>query len=473
MSYILGRFNLSWIVILCLLSFFTANDIFCAVNSDVQDKLYLKKPVTESKNCSKGENKYIDRANSLYKLKEFKKAIDYYSKAILINSQCWKAYEGRGISYFYIGKYLNANADFVNALKINSNAHGAYNGRAMILIKTGFYDYALEQINKAIKICPQDDESLWINKGTILEHLKKHNKSIKAFSMAIKINPNSKVAFLKRSISRVEADNIDEALDDLEAARNIDPNDPRIYRLISSYASRENDREKEMWALDKLVEVEPDNDKNYFSRGLERLIEDDFKLSYADFDRAIKINPNNPEYFYYRGKISILQKDLCKGISDLKHALLLQEGYTDAKELLARSYIEIGDDQIAKTMLDNLLLSKPHDIDILNTICWLLATSRNDDIRDGSRAVKLLKPFIGKKYRSISESMYISILDTFASALAETKNFDAAVRIQKEVVNRAKTKLEKEALVKYENRLKSFKQGKPWRYKPLYELKCK
>lgn len=98
-------------------------------------------------------------------------------------------------------------------------------------------------------------------------------------------------------------------------------------------------------------------------------------------------------------------------------------------------YTRLGDDAKAATDLEHLLklkLEPPTNSVVLNNLAFLLATSPDDKLRDGERAVKL-----AEQAKKLLHTMSPDVLDTLAAACAETGDFECAIRTQKEAIDRA------------------------------------
>jgi len=86
--------------------------------------------LTECTNYLEGEalaRTHFNRGVAYRGLKDYKKAIEDYDKAIEINPQYAKAYNNRGVAYGKLKEYKKAIEDFDKAIKINPQYAAAYN----------------------------------------------------------------------------------------------------------------------------------------------------------------------------------------------------------------------------------------------------------------------------------------------------------------------------------------------------------
>jgi tetratricopeptide (TPR) repeat protein len=107
----------------------------------------------------------------------------------------------------------------------------------------------------------------------------------------------------------------------------------------------------------------------------------------------------------------------------------------------------------------------PDDEPCSNSHAWLLATSTDDALRDGARAVALVEPFVYAGDEPLPrDELSSAVVDTLAAAYAEAQRWDEAVATQELAIRLAHEKgYSKEGIEKFERRLADFKARKPWR----------
>jgi Tfp pilus assembly protein PilF len=134
---------------------------------------------------------------------------------------------------------------------------------------------------------------------------------------------------------------------------------------------------------------------------------------------------------------------------------------SDAKQFLSLrgrsdALISIGNHAAAAKDLERALEVKPDDSGVLNNLAWLLATSPDDDLRDGKRAIDL-----ATKACEETEWKAAHIISTLAAGYAEAGNFAKAREVSQQAVDVAgddegiDDQLQKE--------LESYQAEKPWR----------
>ncbi len=124
-------------------------------------------------------------------------AISEYTRAIEINPKYAKAYNNRGINFFYKGQYGQAISEYTKAIEINPKYAKAYNNRGIAYANKGQYDLAISEYTKAIEINPKFTDA-YFNRGGVFANIGKYDQSISDYTKAIEINPKYAKAYNNR-----------------------------------------------------------------------------------------------------------------------------------------------------------------------------------------------------------------------------------------------------------------------------------
>ena len=95
---------------------------------------------------------------------------------------------------------------------------------------------------------------------------------------------------------------------------------------------------------------------------------------------------------------------------------------------------------------------------VANNLAWLLATASDDGVRDGAEAVRLARDASEVTSRKVAK-----ILGTLAAAYAEQGDFDAAVRVAREALERAQEADEAKVIPELQQRLAQYENKQPTR----------
>ena len=124
----------------------------------------------------------------------------------------------------------------------------------------------------------------------------------------------------------------------------------------------------------------------------------------------------------YLGASLISQRKFDEGITEERRALAILPDLMDAYGFIVEAHLSQGHARDAITALDEALAIKPEAIPQLVRAAWILATSSDDSIRNGTRAVAL-----AEKAVRLRQATDVQGLDTLGAAYAEVGQFDQAI----------------------------------------------
>ena len=252
-------------------------------------------------------------------LNQMHEAIADYDKAIELKPNYAKAYENRGKAHGALGEDGKAEADFQRAIKITSSNKGADKiiEETEALLKRGDYTEALELLNKAAELYP-DNQFVFVNRGNIYNNqLRDYDAAIADYNKTIELNPKFSWPYLNRGIAYGRLKRWDEAIVDYGRALEIDPN----------YAAAYNGR---AWSYCQIGK---------------------FEEALVDADRAIELKPNEANYLETRACAYIGLKRYADALADMNIAIkLLPEGWLFSRR--AEVYQLMGEKDKAKADAD-------------------------------------------------------------------------------------------------------------------------
>lgn len=178
------------------------------------------------------------------KLKRYHAAIRDLSRAITINPKYVVAYRHRGEAYLELDMYREAVADATQAIALEPDTSDPklylLRGRAFAGDKK--FNNALEDLNKAIELKP-DLVDAYVERGTVFIEARRFEDAIGDLTRAIELAPENGEAYAMRALAKLQLggtgaadleasyDAKDAALNDVNQALKIDPNDPVALRI--------------------------------------------------------------------------------------------------------------------------------------------------------------------------------------------------------------------------------------------------
>jgi tetratricopeptide (TPR) repeat protein len=370
---------------------------------------------------SKDEHRQLARALVLraqFQREEDKREQDF-NQAVELAPQNAEIIRTRGLYWLARGKPDDALADLDKALELEPESAEAHEARGVALMLSQKLDEALEALNKAIELNPDSPTPL-THKARILATQNKTDEALQQIEAALKLDPHSAGALLLRARIYQQSGDLKKAKLDVEHVLRAQPGQAQALQMRALLAAGTGDYKQAIEDLKLLVKAIPDSVELHMQLAL-------FYTANKQTDQAVAAYDE------------ILEKD--------KENWLAYRGRADA-------YLNVGKHAEAVADYDAALKLQPKNSGLLNNLAWVLATSPDDKIRDGKRAIEL-----AKQGCEVTEYKQAHVLSTLAAAYAESGNFDEAVKWSKKAVESGPEAL-KDQLSK---ELESYQAKKPWR----------
>lgn len=133
------------------------------------------------------------KADSLYRLKDFPKAMVHYDTALKIDPKDSTSWAHLGNMYALEGKHAEALKAFDQAIKVDPANGPAWNNRGVVLQTLGRYEEAIVSFDKAVGLM-EDTFDPHINLAKLFSRLGHTTDSLRHFQAALALRPKSEVA---------------------------------------------------------------------------------------------------------------------------------------------------------------------------------------------------------------------------------------------------------------------------------------
>ena len=262
----------------------------------------------------------------------------------------------------------------------------------------------------------------WFEQGLVELKNGRYQRAVDAFTVAIEAVPHDFEALNTRGFARIYTGDYDGAITDCTQA----------------------------------ITYNPGSAKSYNNRGFAYIFKESYEAAVRDFDRAIAINPRYVDAYSNRCLAHIRQGQYTRAVTDCSQALAINP--RSAKALYNRGFARDRQGDPGGALGDYLqaLSVKPDYIEVYNNIAWILATSSDERLRDGERAVALAE-------RAAAHTADVNCMDTLAAAYAEAGRYEEAVAMENRVISILAAKGAASDLGPHVERLSLFEEGRPYR----------
>ncbi len=158
----------------------------------------------------------------------------------------------RGRAHLELGQLREASEQYEEARRLAPRRPEALTGLALIAQAHSEFDKALELISRALDVAPTDNEA-WFRKGEILVAKGDDSGARAAFDQALSRKPNAIRVRLARASLRIRHGELQQAQEDLEAVRKINPDDITSNFLLWQIHEQSGEREAARSDLADLV----------------------------------------------------------------------------------------------------------------------------------------------------------------------------------------------------------------------------
>lgn len=344
-------------------------------------------------------------------------------------------------------------ADLDEAVKIAPKIADTHRARGMFRMLQAQLDDALADFEAALQVDPKNSD-VYENKGVILFLQKKYDEAKDAFDEAIKLEPRNASAYTHRArVLAIKKDRVG-AFSNLEMALKIDPKNTGAL-LVRARLYMEARKNREALAeVENALRVAPGLIEGLQLHAALSAEAGRFAEAIRDLEQLRKVAPNNIEILMQLGMLYTVAKKPDKAIDNYNRVLAQDSAAWLALRGRADALLNQGKQSEAVVDYETALKIKADDPSILNNLAWVLATSPNDQLRNGKRAVELAESAC-----KVTEFKQAHILSTLAASYAESGDFEKAVEWSAKAVTLGKGAVKNQL----SKELESYKEHKPWR----------
>lgn len=315
----------------------------------------------------------------------------------------------RGQTLLQMDKFEEALADFDAALKLEPNHVATLESKIDALLELKRFEEALKICDEIEKLVPSSAEAIF-HRARIAAVQKDFEKALDLLNKAAELDPKNPAILMIRAAVYQELKKTEEALKDVNAALVLRPGNPALLRLRAALLAGSGKFSEAIADLEEVRKAESPQDQVILNLqlGLLYSAQKYYARAIEHFTKVLEVEPKNAAALRGRGDALLSIGRQAEAIKDYEKALEVD----------------------------------PKDSGLLNNLAWVLATSPDEKLRDGKRALEL-----AKQACELTEYKEAHILSTLAAAYAETGDMEKAIEWSRKAVELGEGE-EKEALQK-------------------------
>jgi tetratricopeptide (TPR) repeat protein len=318
-------------------------------------------------------------------------------------------------------KYDKAIDSLRNTIRLIPNDPVPHGNLGRVLTEMGRYEEAMQELNLAMKLHVDQDEKAWISRliGDVQIKQNQLDEALENFNTSIQINADW-TAYMQRGRIRAMRGDTAEAIGDLNLALKHQPDSAESLELRAKVLASAGEFDKALADLQTLRKQLPQEAEVLLQMGGVQQAAGRHQQAIESYSQALLLDPKNPAAFRGRADCQLASGKQAAAASDYRQSIQLDGG----------------------------------DVNALNNLAWILATSPDDALRSGKEAVQ----FAAEACRATGNSR-ADLLSTLAAAHAESGDYLAAIDWLQRALPIAPTALQSEL----KEQLESYESKRPWR----------
>jgi len=375
--------------------------------------------------------KQFDVAADMAKKGQYAAAIPEWTKAIAMSPGDARAHNNFGQTLAHAGKTQAAIAEYRKSIAAKPNYPEAHNNLAISLDAAGDTREAIEHYQQAIEQNPGYAEA-HSNLGRALAQQGRLKEAIEQYEDALGINPSYSEAHNNLGFALTAQGRLDEAVDHYRQAIENDPKYAHAYNNLGLALAMQGKVDEAIGDFLKAVELDPSYAGAEGNLGHALLEKGNVDEAIQHLKKALELGQKTAEVHTNLG-VGLAEKgQMDEAIPHFERALQLSPGNADAHYYLGMALVMKGQGAEGLAHWRQALRKDPDNLQALNDAAWLLATSSDASLRNGSEAVSMAGHAV-----QLTSGREPALLGTLAAAYAEAGEFDKAVELEQRATDLA------------------------------------
>ena len=401
--------------------------------------------------------KQFDVAADLAKKGQYAAAIPEWTKAIAMSPGDARAHNNFGQTLAHAGKTQAAIAEYRKSIAAKPNYPEAHNNLAISLDAAGDTHEAIEHYRQAIEQNPGYAEA-HSNLGRALAQQGRLPEAVEQYEDALALNPNYAEAHNNLGFALTAQGRLDEAVDHYRQAIESDPRYAHAYNNLGLALAMQGKIDEAIGDFQKAVELDPSYAGAEGNLGHALIEKNNVDEAIPHLKKALELGAETAEVHTNLG-VGLAEKgQIDEAIPHFERALQLSPNDADAHYYLGMALVMKGRGAEGLGHWRRALRKDPDNLLALNDAAWLLATSSDAALRNGSEAVSLAGHAV--QLTSGHEPM---LLSTLAAAYAEAGEFDKAIELEQRATDLATQQGNTRLAATFADRLALFQAKSPIR----------
>lgn len=375
--------------------------------------------------------KQFDVAAALVNKGQYEAAIPEWKRALDMQPDDAGAHFNFGETLLRAGSVEEGISQLEESIRLNPHFAEAHNNLGVALARLGRNEESEKQLRLAIDENPEYVEA-YHNLGSTLLVENRLDEAQQQFEKALQLKPDFSAARISLGKALMAEGHFDDAAAAFRETIAKDPQNPNGYIALGQLEAGRNDMSGAAAQFRKALDVDPDNADAEGNLGHALVSSGGIDEAIPHLRRALELAPKNGEADIDLGIALAKKGQLDDAVGLFQKALALMPGSADAHYYLGKALVLTGHGADGLDHWKQALRSQPDSLQVLNDMAWVLATSRDDSLRNGEQALPLAQHAV-----QLTLEQEPAILGTLSAVYAEMGQFDKAIELGQRAANLA------------------------------------
>lgn len=254
----------------------------------------------------------------------------------------------------------------------------------------------------------------------------------------------------------VEAGQYLDAIAVLEQALARDSTNASAYLSLGVALAYTGDQAAAIDAFQHTLLLDPTHSRAHYNLGAIFAAQGQQALAEKQFRAALANDPRHRNAHLELAELLRRAGRCQEAVEHFNRTLEITPGDVGARQHLVLCHLYLGNQGAARALLEDGLAANPNHLGFLDALARVLASSTEDGVRDGARALRLAEQAVALQRRT-------ETLETLAMAYAELGRYDEAIARQNEAIRMAQQRGHAAYVAHLKAQLRSYQQRMPCR----------
>jgi predicted TPR repeat methyltransferase len=200
--------------------------------------------------------------------------------------------------------------------------------------------------------------------GDVHSSAERYEQAISCYRQALSLSPNFVDALIALGFALLESNAIDEAAQCLQQVLSTSPNSVDAHFMLGNITKSKGDLHQAIDHYIRATNINPQFEFAYRMLFEIYQTQGNTALAKSILERAMSALPSSTYFFFERAGLAFAEKDYQKAILLLQKVLILEPEHIACHSNLAKTYMQLGQDEPAIPHFEQLIRFNPDDVAI-------------------------------------------------------------------------------------------------------------